>query len=248
MSEFEWKNLAGARERFAAEKLCECTIARACVGQLRVDVLVWDMEDSRHKVVKRDNIANLERMYYHLFRNVLRMRWPHDAVWLLCPDEHTALDWETVQDCLGAAGATLQVERSLFTGGEFRLRLRREFGVEEIKPVPSATCPLLQVADLFAGLAVFSRQKYDDYQRWKVTTEGQRSLFDESQEVFNPSRSMRERFHVLSKFDQVCKTRKLGVSLKDRRGLWTPNPENPINFWTYKPQRPEDKAPQKGST
>jgi hypothetical protein len=243
--EFKWKNLGGAKERFAAEKLCRFAVEKASAGQLRVDVLVWDIEDSRHKIAGRDDIANLERMYYHLFRNVLRARWPNDAVWRLCPDEHTALDWETLQDCLENVSAGVEVERSLFTGDQFGIRLRQEFGIEEIQAVSSEAHPLLQLADLFAGLAVFSREKFDDYQKWLQATSPQARLFDEGDASDEPSRGSRERFRVLNKFDGLCKQRKLGVSLKTTRGLWTPQPQNPINFWMYEAQHPEDKAPQK---
>lgn len=244
--EFKWKGLDGAKERFAAEKMCHFAIDKACRKLLRVDVLVWDIQDSRHSVQGRDDIANLQRMYYHLFRNVLRARWPNDAVWRLCPDEHTAMDWETVRDYLDAVSARIELERSLLTGGKFRLRLRREFGIEEIVPGNSREHPLLQLADLFAGLAVFSREKYDDYQRWLETTSPQKRLLtNEDEEVSNPSRSARERFHVLKAFYEECKRRKLGVSLKEKRGLWTPKPQNPINFWIYEPQSLEDKAPIK---
>lgn len=75
MAEFKWKKLDGAKERFTAQKMCKFTVDKACAMQLRVDVLVWDIQDSRHSVHGRDDIANLQRMYYHLFRNVLRARW-----------------------------------------------------------------------------------------------------------------------------------------------------------------------------
>jgi len=78
--EFKWKKLDGAKERFAAIKMCEFAIENALARKLRVDVLIWDIQDSRHNVPGRDDIANLQRMYYHLFRNVLRARWPNDAV------------------------------------------------------------------------------------------------------------------------------------------------------------------------
>lgn len=247
VGEFKWKKLDGAKERFAAEKLCTFAVEKACACQLRVDVLVWDIEDSRHKIAGRDDIANLERMYYHLFRNVLRARWPNDAVWRLCPDEHTALNWETVRDCLEHKSTSVDVDRSLFTDGWFRIRLRREFGIEEIQPVSSGAHPFLQLADLFAGLAAFSHDKFDDYQKWLHSKSSQVSLFDEGDASDDPSRSSRERFRVLKKFDGLCKQRKLGVSLKTKRGLWTPQPKNPINFWMYEAQHPEDKAPQKGN-
>ena len=36
--------------------------------RIRVDVLVWDLQDSRHAIPGRDDIACLERMYYHVNR------------------------------------------------------------------------------------------------------------------------------------------------------------------------------------
>jgi hypothetical protein len=245
--EFKWKKLDGAKERFAAIKMCEFAIENALARKLRVDVLIWDIQDSRHKIARRDDIANLERMYYHLFRNVLRMRWPDDAVWRLHPDEHTALNWETVEDCIKNVSTTVDVVRSLFTGGKFRIRLRREFGLEEIQPVSSGKHPLLQLADLFAGLAVFSREKFREYQMWNEATSQQKRLFDEADAAKGPSRSSGERFILLKKFDALCKQKRLGVSLNTKQGLWTPKPENPINFWLYEPQHPEDIAPQKRS-
>lgn len=240
--EFKWKALNGAKERFAAQKLCDFAVQKACEGVLRVDVLVWDIEDSRHKVPLRDDIANLQRMYYHLFRNVLRLRWPKDAVWRLHPDEHTAMEWETIQDCLESVGARVEPERSLFTQGLFRLRLEREFSIEEIRPVVSSEHPLLQLADLFAGMAVFSREKYPEYQEWLQKNSPQLSMFD-SDNLRDPSSRDRERYQVIKKFNEECKKHRLGVSLKGRRGFFTFNPKNPINFWFYEPQSTEDKAP-----
>ncbi|BCX13325.1 MAG: hypothetical protein KatS3mg067_2263 [Thermosynechococcus sp.] len=245
VSEFKWNKLRGAKERFAAEKLCKFIVEKASADQIRVDVLIWDTEDSRHKIANRDDIANLQRMYYHIFRNVLRARWPDNAIWRLHPDEHTALNWETVRDCLENKSTGIDVDRSLSTGGQFRIRLRQEFGIQEIQAVSSGAHPLLQLADLFAGLAVFSRDNFDDYQKWLQATSPQARLFDEGDASDDPSRSSRERFQVLKEFDRLCKQRKLGVSLETKRGLWTPKPQNPINFWIYEPQHSEDKAPQK---
>jgi hypothetical protein len=247
IQEFKWKKLDGAKERIAAQKLCKFTVENACACRLRVDVLIWDTYDSRHAVPRRDDIANLQRMYYHLFLNVLRARWPDDAVWRLHPDEHTALKWQTVQDCLERVSTTVQVDGPLIPGGQFRARLRKEFSVEEIQPVSSKDHPLLQLADLFAGVAVFSREKFHEYQSWDRTTSPQEELFEEAQSGKDPSQSSRERFQVVRFLDNLCKRRKLGVSLKRKQGFWTANPQRPINFWLYKPQHQADKAPQKTS-
>jgi hypothetical protein len=114
--EFKWQRLRTAKERFAAQKVCRICVKKACAGVVRIDVLIWDIEDSRHSVRGRDDLANLQRMYYHLFRNVLRTRWPHDSIWRLHPDEHTAMDWNTVKDCLGVVASRAVIERSLLPG------------------------------------------------------------------------------------------------------------------------------------
>lgn len=248
VSEFKWKELDGAKERFAAQKMCDFAVKAARENNLRVDVLIWNIQDSRHNIVGRDDIANLQRMYYHLFRNVLRARWPDNAVWRLHPDEHTAIDWGTVQDCLENVAVRIEFNPSLFTQGGFRIRLRREFGLEEVRPVSSHEHPMLQLADLFAGMAVFSRDQFDVYQAWLEANSKQLRLFEDREETAEPSRSSKERFQVLYYFDELCKKYRLGVSLKTKRGLRTPKPENPLNFWMYEPQHPKDKAPTKKQT
>lgn len=243
VSEFKWQKLRQACERSAAKKMCDLAVAAALRQQVRVDVLIWDIQDSRHKVPGRDDIANLQRMYYHLFSNVLRARWPNNAVWRLHPDEHTAMDWQTVQDCLHNVAVSPEVGRPLLTGGKFQECLRREFGIEEICPVSSSKHPLLQLADFFAGMAVFSREQFDEYQKWLNQTSSQLKCFEDDNDTLRASGSSKVRFHVLQHLDDACKRHKLGVSLKKKRGLWTPNPVNPLNFWMYVPQHSEDQAP-----
>jgi len=245
IQEFKWKNLRRCKERFAAIEMSRFAIENALAGKLRVDVLIWDTHDSRHDVPGRDDIANLQRMYYHLFLNVLRARWPNNAIWRLHPDEHTALNWETVRDFLEANNTNFEVVNSLFSAEGFKLRLRQEFAIEEIQQVSSEEYHLLQLADFFAGLAVFSRDKFDEYLNWLQVNSLNPSLFGKEEATREPSGSEKERFQVLKWFDDACKQSQLGVSLKTKRGLWTPDPRNPINFWLYKPQHPEDKAPHK---
>lgn len=248
VSEFKWSKLRTAKDRFAALKMCDFAVRATRENRLRIDVLVWDITDSRHDLPGRDDIANLQRMYYHVFRNVLRARWPDDSVWRLYPDEHTAMDWQTVHDCLANVSQSFEIEGSLFTPGGFRARLRKEFAIEEVVPASSREHCLLQLADLFAGLSVFSREHYDLYRRGLSASNSQTALFDEGDEEPESSRSLSERCLVLQAFDEACKKHKLGVSLRSQKGLWTPNPENPLNFWFYRPQGEYDKAPRRRPT
>lgn len=241
VKEFKWQKLRQARERFAAQKLVDFVIEKALQGTLRVDVLIWDTEDSRHKIQGRDDTANLQRMYYHLLNNALK-RWPGDNTWTLYPHKNSALDWRTVHDYLDKAGLALGIERR--APQLFRTRLSHEFHILAVHEVDSQRVPLCQVSDLFAGLSVFSRFKYDTYCYWEDKQRQQLPLFPPEQPV-QLSNSDRERCTVLAYFNHRCKAHKLGVSLHTTHGLWTPQPANPINFWFYEPQHPEDKAPTK---
>lgn len=243
VSEFKWERLRQARERFAALKMLDKTIEFATQGTLRVDTLIWDTHDHRHQVPGRDDVANLQRMYYHLFKNVLQRRWPAGSTWQLRPDENTALDWMTVQDYLDAAGLGIKMDGDLFEAG-FRLRLRRDFSVLQISQACSSETPLCQLADLFAGLGAFSFSAYDRYESWLHTQSGQMAFdlgfHDAGSE---PTKSEQERFAIMKHLDDQCKKRKLRVGLKSSSGFKTYNPQQPVNFWLYEPQHPEDKAP-----
>lgn len=239
LREFKFQNLRQARERFAALRMVDLTIEQALCGGLRLDVLTWDTQDSRHRIKGRDDIGNLQRMYYHLLKNGLQ-RWSGSTSWAFRPDENSAMDWETVRDYVDGAGLSAQVTRQ--EAGLFRLRLNQDFRVVHVQEVDSRELPVCQLADLFAGLSTFSRDKFRTYCWWEQCRYGQAPLLPDA-EPPRLSNSDQERCAVLGHFDRGCKQHKLGVSLKSKRGLWTPDPSNPINFWFYEPQHREDKAP-----
>jgi Protein of unknown function (DUF3800) len=239
VSELKWSKVSSARDRFAAEKVLDELIAHAARTALRADVLMWDITDSRHAVVGRDDVANLGRMYHHLFVDLLRTRWPDEARWMVHPDENSAIDWSAVEDFLrGKALVGRPIEGELFR------RLRSAFRLEGVVPVDSADHPLVQVADLLAGLAAFSRSDYEGFTTWESERYGQEQLFP-SDAAAQRSRSDLARYEVLRRFNTQCKGAKLGVSLGSRKYLWTPKPENPINLWWWEPQTPADRAPRR---
>jgi hypothetical protein len=243
VKEFKWEKLRQARDRFAAMRLIDTTLEFSMRGWLRVDVLIWDTHDSRHNIPGRDDIANFQRMYYHLFTNVLQRRWPAGSNWKLCPDENSALNWMAVQDYLDAAGVELRIEGDLFDEGGFRLRLAREFGVREICEMNSAETPLCQLADLFACLGAYSHLAYEKYESWVRDKTGQGTLklgFEDEVELSNRDNA---RCEVIYHLNKQCKGRKLRVGLKSSKGFKSYDPAIPINFWPYEPQHPDDQAP-----
>ena len=242
ITEFKWVDLRSARSRFAAQKMLDFSIQNALDDLLRFDILIWDTEDKRHKVQGRDDIANLQRMYYHLFKNVMHKRWPHDSTWILYPDINSAIKWEEVLNFLELANIGECMKK--FSGWQSFVKLVSEFGISRIEPRDSNEEPFIQLADLFAGLAAYSYLHYDYYDLWKHSNSRQATLFEtEPSSQIRLSGADKERCRVLDKFNNICKEFKLGVSLKSNKGLKTPNPKQPINFWFYMPQHEADKAP-----
>ncbi len=243
VKELKWQKLKSARMRFAAQKILAVVLDAACRSILRADMLLWDTRDKRHLIQGRDDIANLQRMYYHLLKNVLRNRWPDNSDWNIFPDEHTGLDWNDVEDFLYKASMTTEIVRPFMTlKGAFKLRLHTEFRVQEILPSKSHQEPLIQVADLLVGLGAYSYEKFETYRKWKEQNTSQSNMFKPlATQKF--SCSDRERCRVLDDFQFACKSRKLGVSLESNQGLRTYDPANGINFWLYVPQHEDDVAP-----
>ena len=161
IKEFKWSDLRQARDRFAATKIIDQTIEFARKNHLRMDVLIWDTHDSRHKVQSRDDIANLQRMYYHLFKNVLQNRWHKQCVWELFPDENSALNWASVHDYLDIASLSMQVNPSIFENRPFSIRLNKDFQILKIQEVSSIKETLSQVTDLFAGIGAYSHSIFE---------------------------------------------------------------------------------------
>lgn len=242
--ELKWHKVSSAKDRFAAEKVCDLVCRAEQRGKMRIDVVIWDVEDPRHKIAGRDDSANLERMYYHLIRNVIERRWPGARSWHVRVDERSDTDWDTLERCLGGRSRKQKVASEPFFISMAAGLGRRPLYVEE---GVSQDNPLIQVADLFAGLAAFSWNRSEDHRAWRdVRLEldaGQQSLFSDLP-AGDVSNSARFKHEVLDHF--------LGIDLPGvviragkKEGLRTYGPRNPINFWLYEPHRSDDKAPRR---
>lgn len=243
VKEFKWNFLGSARNRFAAINLIDKTLEFLFQKKIRVDTIIWDTEDSRHDVKRRDDIANLQRMYFHLFSFVMGKNRDY-CNWELRPDENSALDWRSLGECLRAISYSTQVTAIKPQDNQFALSLHRDFWIQEIVEVSSKSEPVCQVADLFAGMSAFSYNKFFEYEAWVSSKSEQLSLpFVSVPRLPTFSQRDKERFIVIEDFYGKCKRRRLGISLKSNHGLRTFSPESIMNFWLYEPQHKNDKAP-----
>lgn len=226
----------------AAQLFIKKGIDHAKLNKIRIDVLIWDTRDSRHSLPKRDNVANLERLYYKIFRHIFE-RWMQ-IEWEIYPDEQSAIDWNGITEYLNAT-KTPRRKPNILTLFE---QERKEFNPRKIEPLESHIEPLIQIADLFAGMACFTRENGRECLEWLESQKGknQQSLFDEEKKADRKiSKAKCNRFALVGMLSEICKSCRLRVSLREKGYLWTPVPANPVNFWNYEPQHPDDKAPTK---
>jgi hypothetical protein len=240
IKEFKYHKLDSARYRFMAIKIVDLILNNLERYKIRVDTIVWDTQDNRHMVKNRDDIGNLGRMYYHLLKFIMHSRGP-ETIWNIYPDEHVSIDWYNLKECLANVGKWVNV----FKLPAFNIiETKENFSIAEFEQRISIQTPLIQVADLFAGISVFSNLFYMKFKDWAKQQSGQIDLFQETG-LIQLSQGEMEKIKLLDYLIKKLNKRKLGVSIDTKKRLWTPVPKNPINFWLYEPQNPNDKAPTK---
>ena len=241
--ELAWKNLRTKNTFSTAVDFCRIAIEKSCAGQVRIDTLIWDTKDSRHNIIGRDDAANLARMYYHLMVTVIERRWPTGSSWLMRPDMRTDMDWETLEDCLNYPSRSMKAS---FAQLQFASQDKlQQFKLPHITQVKSSDHPLVQMADLIAGLAAFSWNMHEVYKTWQSQQSRQMSMLDVIDGSSKLSTGNKYKSCTLQHFDDLCSNRQFQVRTAESQGLKTRNPRDPINFWFYVPQRDEDKAPRR---
>lgn len=229
----------------AARQFVQCVVKEfASRLMIRVDILVWDTQDSRHAIQGRNNIANLERMYYKVLTHAAR-QW-NQAEWNFYPDKNSQIHWNEIADFLNRTRLAQHEANSLSLFANEQLDQSLEFG--NVEPLDSLQEPLIQLADLLAGMARFIREEGKQCVQWLDSwgNKDQPALpnFLYGEDAADETiRTKQNRFQLVGEFNALCKRYRLGVSLREKKYLRTPDPTNPINFWNYEPQHEYDKAP-----
>ncbi len=220
--ESKWEKVRSAKNRFTAQELLRWTLDHALSNYLRVNVLTWDTGTSEDQRQGTHHMKRLRSTYLQLFARVLRTRWPDARHWRFHPDEQDALNWRAIE---------LELQDVVDS------ELIHSVEIDHILPRVSHDEPFVQVADLFAGLAVFSRDGYDDYEQWLCSPhEDYSQSAGEQEPPVILSSSLRQRCLILDEFYTQCKLRGANVSLRTNRGLRTYDPQAPVAFdWVRLP-------------
>jgi len=245
----EWKKIRNSGRASVAKSLVNAVVDAARSGAIRVDVLLWDTEDRRHAVPDRDDRKNLGIMYYHVLKHVAAS-WSGAAVWGFYPDRLSCMDWDTLVDCL--RHAPLERKRSLRTPVIFDLGgIRLSLG--DFNQTDCSIDPLLQVADIFAGMGRESRDHSSELAKCMQLL---RRIDDPTGQMgfaFGPSpedletvtsEGLRHKLSVIAHLKHVCGIHRFGLSLRDGY-LRTYRRSTPVNYWWWKSQHPLDRAPTK---
>ena len=226
---FKWEKLKSKKKVLALKELLDYLFGLMLDGSLKIHVLIWDIEDSRHSIVGRDDIKNLSIMYYKLIKNFVQDNLYDKETLTIYPDRNNALDWNNLEDIFINDGILID-EKGLFT------LLNKKVIFEESNTLDDY---LIQIADIFAGLARTSYEDYDKYEYWLSC---QQTLIPLDKNISNKQEC---HFEIYKKVDEWAKSYKLRISLKSNGGFHSYDKYGPLNFWFYTPQHDEDKAPKK---
>jgi hypothetical protein len=240
--ELKWQKIRTAQYKFAGLRFLSNLFPFILKEDLRIDSIIWDTYDYRHKLNSRDDVKNFGIMYYHLIINCLKKRWPSRSLWGFFPDETTQINWEEFLEIMDNSS-------TIILGRQKNLprisNSRYSFRIIDFEEKKSIDTPLVQVADLFAGMAAFSCNRFSDIQAAIQKKMGQSSLFNYN---LNISNSVRERADIIYEIIRFCRKHKMHVSFESSNGFRSYNPNMPINFWRYEPQHEFDKAPTRKNT
>jgi hypothetical protein len=204
--ELKWEKVRTARGAFAARKALTWALDHALGGELWIETLTWEVTSAAASRARRPTLTQLRSAYTTLLRSVMARHPERGATpqsWRIVPDEQTAVPWTRIQEALPQTAS--------------------------IMPARSESQPLIQLADVFAGLAVFSRAAYDAYERW-LCVRGRDQDTQATIASEGAYGSQAYRFVLLDEFYTACVRRLHGISLQTRRGLYTWRTDTPIQF------------------
>lgn len=241
ISEIKFHKVKGFKYATVAKKFLDVGLEEIAKDKIKANVIVWDKQDSRHDVKNRCDIENLKRMYYHNLKN-LKLHWSINTTWGFYPDEFSAIKWESIIKYIENTrfDKERKINKNLF-GEIHNFNFPQYKGHKELD---SKKYPLLQLADLFAGVIRTSRDKSKEFKYHLEQLKNQYNLFPTSNEVKIPN-NLKPKLKVLESFKKTSGDYKLGVNFSQEEYFKTFNMSKGIFIHHYKPQSIYDKAPTK---
>jgi uncharacterized protein DUF3800 len=238
--EIKFKKVKNQNSKSIASQFIDKSFEYIKRGKIKVHVLVWDKQDSRHSIQDRCDIENLKRMYYKILKNV-KTDWNTEVDWRFYPDEFTAIEWrEDIVKYLENTPLNKVMAEHPTLFKTFYIPHFAKYTV--VKELESDKYPILQLADLYAGIVRTSRTEISFYHWFKEQDYTKPNLFNIEVKT-SISNSMRPKYEVMKYFKEKSGIHRLGINLSKHQYFTTFNRRNNICIMHYEPQHELDKAP-----
>ena len=205
----------------------------AIYNSVRIDTITTDNECLNGQDYDSDSEPDLEGMYYHVLSNVGR-RWGCTK-WGFYPDENSGVNWSEIVSSLNMTSMlTGEGGRKPFID---RTDEDAQFQFSEVEELNSVEEPLVQLADLFAGMARFSHEDNGGCAEWVERSRDERqgkSIPSMAWDKGSITRLKECRYRLIGGLYSLCRRHRLYVSLRSEKHLRTWRPRSPINFWDYR--------------
>jgi hypothetical protein len=205
----------------------------AIYDSVRIDTITTDNECLNGEDYDYVSEPDLEGMYYQLLSNIGR-RWGC-TTWGFYPDENSGVNWGDIVSSLNITSmSNTKWGQERFVG---RIDEDAQFEFSEVEELNSVGEPLVQLADLFAGMARFSHEDSGGCAEWVERSRDGRQgklILPMARDKGNIIKVKDGRYRLIGGLYSLCGRHKLYVSLRSEKHLKTWRPQNPINFWDYR--------------
>ncbi len=242
IEEFKWNKCNGdSKYRECAKNFIDWSLEN--LDNINIDIIIWDIQDSRHKIENRDDDKNFSMMYSKLLHYRISNMIPN-SWYELYPDEKSGFNWNRLENYLSYWNDIYDDGAIEISHGSVHINPNKmRSTIRKIRPIDSKKSIFNQLADFWAGLAVFSYNNYKLYKIWLDNENGQLSFFPQKIEI---SKSQKTRFSILRYFDgHKNKPHNIVINNQGLKTCLIKNHNINLNFWLYTPQTYKDKAPIK---
>ena len=174
----------------------------------------------------------IEHMYHILLSHIGR-QWNNEK-WSFYPDSNSHVNWENIISFINNTKLIKNRKKPLLVK---IMENNPSFTFNEIIQLISLDEPLVQLADLFAGLARFSHEEQVDCSNIVINKkgawQGKLKIGVEYRTDIVPKQKQC-RYELIKELYDVCHKHGLYVSIRERKHLWTRKNNYPVNFWDYK--------------
>ena len=216
----------------AAVDFVGCVVNFAVYNRVRIDTITTDNWCVSGGDYDSGSEPDLEGMYRRMLPNVGR-RW-RCTKWDFYPDENSGVNWSGFASSLNMTSIlTAEGNKEAFID---RTDEDAQFQFSEVEELDSVGEPLIQVADVFAGIARFSHEDNGGFAEWVARGDGRQGILIPSMawDKGNITRLTECRYRIISRLYSLCRRHRLYVSLRSGKHLRTWRPQSPINFWDYR--------------